>query len=71
MAIISLIDFSFNVRNKKDNGMLLLNVFDVTLLFQKDRYFTQFSGKLLQEHNRDIIANCYSINYFYFQFPAN
>lgn len=71
MAIISLIDFSFNVRNKKDNGMLSLNVFDVTLLFQKDRYFTQFSGKLLQENNRNIIANFYSINYFYFQFPAN
>lgn len=71
MAIISLIDFSFNVRNKKDNGMFLLNVFDVTLLFQKDRYFTQFCGKLLQENNRNIIANFYCINYFYFQFPAN
>lgn len=66
MAITSLIDFSFNVRNKKDNGMLLLNVFAVTLLFQKDRYFNQFSGKLLQENNRNIIANFYSINYFYF-----
>lgn len=42
MAIISLIDFSFNVRNKKDNGTLLLNVFDVTLLFQKDRFLHNF-----------------------------